>query len=86
MLPIRLSEAAVDDLFRRAAGDEYHLSVDLESQTVTDPAGLKPRLRGRTRSANIACCTAWDDIGLTLAHEDRITDYENRRGMAPVSG
>ena len=41
MLPIMLPEADVDELFRRAAAREYHLTIDLESQTMTDSAGLK---------------------------------------------
>src|SRR6186713_854778 len=42
MLPIRLSEAQVDDLFQRAAAHKgYKLTVDLTSQTITDEHGLK---------------------------------------------
>ena len=44
MLPIRLDEPAVAELFRRAtaaaaAGHPYRLSVDLPGQTVTDDTG-----------------------------------------------
>src|ERR1700677_3822936 len=34
MLPITLSEADVDELFRRAASGQYRLTIDLESQTL----------------------------------------------------
>jgi 3-isopropylmalate/(R)-2-methylmalate dehydratase small subunit len=85
MLPITLSETDVDELFRRAAGGQYHLSVDLEAQTLSDAAGLK--LSFDVDPARKHCLLhGLDDIGLTLAHEDRITAYENRRGLAPVSG
>jgi 3-isopropylmalate/(R)-2-methylmalate dehydratase small subunit len=84
MLPITLSEADVDELFRRAATGQYHVSVDLESQTLTDPAGLK--LPFDVDPARKHCLLhGLDDIGLTLAREDQITAYENRRGLAPIS-
>jgi 3-isopropylmalate/(R)-2-methylmalate dehydratase small subunit len=85
MLPIKLSEADVDELFRRAAGRDYHLSVDLESQTLTDSAGLK--LAFDVDPFRKHCLLhGLDDIGLTLAHEAKITAYENRRGLAPITG
>ena len=48
MLPIRLDEAAVDDLFARAAAHAgYRLTVDLETCRMTDDYGLALRFRGR---------------------------------------
>src|SRR5512146_2454559 len=42
LLPIRLDEAKVDDLFRRAAAHPgYKLAVDLESRTLRDEHGLE---------------------------------------------
>src|SRR5215472_2511079 len=42
ILPITLSEAEVQDLFRRTEQNEgYRLIVSLETQTVTDDSGLK---------------------------------------------
>src|SRR6187455_1041129 len=42
MLPIRLSEEQVDDLFQRtAAHKNYKLTVDLNTQTIADDHGLK---------------------------------------------
>jgi 3-isopropylmalate/(R)-2-methylmalate dehydratase small subunit len=84
MLPITLSEADVHELFRRAAAGQYRLSVDLPSQTLIDRAGLK--LSFDVDPFRKHCLLhGLDDIGLTLAHEDRITAYENRRGLAPIS-
>src|SRR4029079_13226274 len=41
MLPIRLDEQTVDELFRRAAGDQYRLTIDLENCSISDEQGLK---------------------------------------------
>ena len=60
MLPIRLDEAAVDDLFARAAAHPgYRLTVDLEARTIT--RRLRPgACRSRwTTSAGNACSAAW---------------------------
>jgi 3-isopropylmalate/(R)-2-methylmalate dehydratase small subunit len=79
MLPIRFDEAVVDDLFRRAARPGYRLHVDLESCTVTDDAGLK--LPFEVDSSRRHCLLhGLDDIGLTLAHEDKIAAFEAARG------
>ncbi|HEY1784948.1 MAG TPA: 3-isopropylmalate dehydratase small subunit [Pirellulales bacterium] len=85
MLPVTLSEADVDELFRRAAGDQYHLTVDLQAQTLSDTAGLN--IPFDVDPARKHCLLhGLDDIGLTLAHAGSITAYEKRRGLAPVSG
>jgi 3-isopropylmalate/(R)-2-methylmalate dehydratase small subunit len=84
MLPITLSAANVDELFRRAAAGQYHLSVDLAAQTLTDPAGLKLTFDVDPARKH-SLLHGLDDIGLTLAHEASITAFENRRGLAPVA-
>ncbi len=85
MLPIRLDEAVVDDLFRRAAAQPgYKLSVDLASQTITDAAGLK--LSFDVDGFRKHCLlNGLDDIGLTLQRADKITAYEQAHGMQPVA-
>jgi 3-isopropylmalate/(R)-2-methylmalate dehydratase small subunit len=82
MLPIHLSEAQVDDLFRRAAAHKgYKLTVDLESQTISDEHGLK--LPFDVDSFRRHCLlNGLDDIGLTLAHADKISAYEVAHGIA----
>ena len=51
------------------------LTVDLETQTVTDDAGL--RFEFSVDPFRRECLlNGWDDIGLTLRIADRITDYE----------
>jgi 3-isopropylmalate/(R)-2-methylmalate dehydratase small subunit len=76
LLPIRLDEAQVDDLFRRAAAHSgYKLSVDLESRTLGDEHGLE--LPFEVDDFRRHCLlNGLDDIGLTLAHADQIAAYE----------
>ena len=76
MLPIVLSEAQIDDLFQRAAAHPgYKLTVDLPSQTLADEFGLK--LSFQVDAFRKHCLLdGLDDIGLTLAHEEKITAYE----------
>jgi 3-isopropylmalate/(R)-2-methylmalate dehydratase small subunit len=79
MLPIVLPSSIVDGLFVEVRATEgYSLTVDLEAQTITTPSGrsisfeVDPFLRERLLNG-------WDQIGLTLRHEDAITAFENKR-------
>ena len=76
ILPITLPDDVMDGLFKEVEATEgYTLSVDLAAQTLTRPDGetidfeiesfLKERL-----------LNGWDQIGLTLSHEDKIAAYE----------
>lgn len=76
LLPIRLDEAAVDDLFRRAAEHPgYRLTVDLEQKRIGDEHGLSVPFEVDDFRRH-CLLNGLDDIGLTLAHEDKITAYE----------
>jgi 3-isopropylmalate/(R)-2-methylmalate dehydratase small subunit len=76
LLPVRLDEAQVDDLFRRCTACEgYRLTVDLESCTIEDHSGLRIKFDVDPARRH-SLLNGLDDIGLTLAHEDKITDYE----------
>ena len=90
MVPIRLDEADVDELFRRAtaaaaAGGQYSLRVDLQACTVSDDAGF-------TRSFAVdpfrrqCLLEGHDDIDLSLRHADKITAWEADRGLPALSG
>jgi 3-isopropylmalate/(R)-2-methylmalate dehydratase small subunit len=51
------------------------LTVDLETQTITDESGL--RFEFRVDPFRRECLlNGWDDIGLTLRIADRIAAYE----------
>jgi len=78
ILPVTLSEAQVDDLFRRTeAKVGYQLSVDLEEQTVRDASGLNLRFEVDPFRRDLLL-KGLDDIGLSLLHEKEIADYEQR--------
>jgi 3-isopropylmalate/(R)-2-methylmalate dehydratase small subunit len=81
LLPIRLDEAQVDDLFRRtAAHPGYQLTVDLNTCTIRDDYGLQ--LSFDVEPFRRHCLlNGLDDIGLTLQHADKISAYETAHAM-----
>ena len=82
MLPVRLDEAQIDDLFARAAAHPgYRLAVDLETCTVTDDYGLSLTFEVDESRRHILL-NGLDDIAMTLQHEDKILAYEQARGIA----
>ncbi len=76
ILPVTLSDVQIDEVFRRVAAKEgYRLTVNLETQTVTDDAGL--RFEFQVDPFRRQCLlNGWDDIGLTLRVADRIAAFE----------
>jgi 3-isopropylmalate/(R)-2-methylmalate dehydratase small subunit len=76
LLPVKLPEEQVDDLFRRAAQHPgYKLTIDLQSRTIRDEHGLE--LAFEVDEFRRHCLlNGLDDIGLTLEQEDKITAYE----------
>jgi len=90
MVPIRLDEADVAELFSRAAaaaakGQSYRLTVDLKACTVADDAGFQ-------RSFSVdpfrrqCLLEGLDDIGLSLRHVDEIGAWEAAHGLPAVTG
>ena len=84
MLPIRLDENTVDELFRRAARPGYRLTVDLEQRRISDDAGLNVPFE-LDEFRRHCLLNGLDDIGLTLAHVDKIAAFEAKRGMPAVA-
>jgi 3-isopropylmalate/(R)-2-methylmalate dehydratase small subunit len=81
MLPIRLDQARLDDLFARAATHPgYHLTVDLEDCTITDKYGLRLSFQ-IDEFRRHALLNGLDDIDLTLRQEEKIAAYEKARGI-----
>ncbi len=82
MLPIVLSEEQVDDLFQRAAANPgYELTADLENCTLSDNFGLEVKFEVEPFRRQ-CLLEGLDDIGMTLAHEDKIAAYEQAHGIA----
>ena len=79
MLPIRLPSATIARLFDEVrARDGYELTISLIDQQIVTPDGrvisfeIDPFLKERL-------LRGWDQIGLTLRHEDKIAAYEQRQ-------
>ena len=90
MLPIRLSEEDVAELFRRAsaaaaAGGQYRLHVDLREGIVADDAGFS-RSFAVDPFRRQCLLEGLDDIGLTLRHVDRISAWEAAHGLPTAAG
>lgn len=76
MIPVRLTEAEVDEIFQFVEANEgAEITVDLEAMKVT--------ANGQVYSFEIdefrrhCLLNGLDNIGLTLQHEDKISDYES---------
>lgn len=91
LLPVTLPQAQVDELFRRTERAKgYRLTVDLETQTITDETGLK--IAFQIDPFRRECLLkGLDDIGLTLRFTDKIAAYEKENNPSatmyePVDG
>lgn len=80
ILPIRLPEATVRELMQKAAyGNNARFTIDLPSQTITDPDG--ETIQFDIDPFQKKCLMeGLDDIALSLRREDRITAFEQARG------
>ncbi|MEF3301728.1 3-isopropylmalate dehydratase small subunit [Paenibacillus sp. GYB003] len=79
ILPIKLSEEQVEELFRRTAANEgYKLTVDLENKMIADDKGLTISFDLDEHRRQFLLL-GLDDIGLTLQHEDLISAYEAKQ-------
>ena len=80
LLPVRLAEAEIAELFRRAdaAPEGYELTVDLERQRVTDGAGFEATFAIDPYGREMLL-RGLDEIGRTLLEEPMITAFERGR-------
>jgi 3-isopropylmalate/(R)-2-methylmalate dehydratase small subunit len=84
ILPIKLPQAEVDKLMDDAErGANARISVDLEAQEIRGPDG--GCIRFEIDPFRKQCLlNGWDDIGLTMRSEDKISAFEARhRAEAP---
>ncbi|WP_018133153.1 3-isopropylmalate dehydratase small subunit [Effusibacillus pohliae] len=78
ILPIRLPQSQVDELFARTAAHEgYRLTIDLEHQKITDERGFSAGFEVDPYRRELLL-KGLDDIGITLQYEDKIRAYEER--------
>ena len=79
ILPVTLSEEQVEELFQLVqASPGYQLTVDLESQSISDDSGLEYSFEVDPFRRN-CLLKGLDDIGLTLGHEEKIQAYEEKQ-------
>jgi 3-isopropylmalate/(R)-2-methylmalate dehydratase small subunit len=80
LLPVRLAEPQVTELFRRAeaARDGYELTIDLEAQRITDRSGFDAAFAIEPYRREMLL-RGLDEIGQTLLEEPRIAAFERRR-------
>jgi len=81
LLPIKLSESQVDDLFQLASKKKpMTLTIDLENKLITDNADISIPFEIDDFRRN-CLLQGLDDIALTLQHESDIAEYEKRHGI-----
>jgi 3-isopropylmalate/(R)-2-methylmalate dehydratase small subunit len=82
MLPIKLNEEQVEDLFQRAAKHKgYELTADLNTCTLSDAHGFSAKIEVEPFRRH-CLLNGLDDIGLTLEHEAKITAYEKAHAVS----
>jgi 3-isopropylmalate/(R)-2-methylmalate dehydratase small subunit len=82
LLPIRLADAQVDELFKAVtANADYKLTIDLEQQTISAPDGKVYSFEVEAFRKH-CLLNGLDDIGLTLQHVDEIKTFEAKRRAA----
>lgn len=84
LLPIILDENTVALLVEKCQNQEgYQLTIDLENQTVTDSAGFSANFEV-DEFRRFCLLNGLDDIGLTLQHENKISEFETHRPIWQV--
>jgi 3-isopropylmalate/(R)-2-methylmalate dehydratase small subunit len=78
ILPAILSDAEVDELFKRTEKEEgYSLSIDLPNQAISDKHGLVYKFEIAPARKEVLL-KGLDDIGTSLVHVDAIDAYEKK--------
>ena len=81
LLPIIVPGEMIEELFAEVRANEgYRLTIDLPAQEIVKPDQSK--IFFDINSFKKECLlNGWDAIGLTLRHEDKITEYEKKRSI-----
>ncbi len=79
LLPIVLDEENVAELVKKSKTiNDYNLTVDLDTQTVSDEFGFSSGFEVE-EFRKFCLINGLDDIGLTLQNEAKITEFEKSR-------
>nr|WP_314900349.1 3-isopropylmalate dehydratase small subunit [uncultured Deefgea sp.] len=81
LLPIVQPAAVIDQLFEEAKTEGYRLKIDLEAQTIITPSGQVFPFEV-TEHRKHCLLNGLDEIGLTLAHSDKIKAFETKHQAA----
>ncbi|WP_058306939.1 3-isopropylmalate dehydratase small subunit [Gracilibacillus massiliensis] len=79
ILPVKLTEEQVQTLIKNAEADQYNLTVDLEEKKVYDNQGFEASFDLDAYKREMLL-NGWDEIAVTLTHEEKITQFEKARG------
>ncbi len=83
ILPVQLSETEIETLFNRVRETSgYTLRVDLEQEKITSDDGLCFEVKV-TPFQRTCLLKGLDDISLTVAHEDKIKEFEANQMRVP---
>ena len=79
LLPIVLAGDVIERLFKEVRAQEgYQLTIDLPAQQIVKPDGSK--IPFDVNPFKKECLiNGWDQIGLTLRHEDKVAAFEKSR-------
>ncbi len=75
ILPVKLTDEEVQTLIKNAEGDQYHLTIDLESKKVYDNKGFEASFELDDYKREMLL-NGWDEIAVTLTHADKISEFE----------
>ncbi|MGN7399861.1 3-isopropylmalate dehydratase small subunit [Cytobacillus praedii] len=75
MLPVKLQAEEVAYLLEKATNQPYHLTIDLEKETVTDNNGFLASFPITTYWKRMLL-NGWDEIEITLQLEGEIAQFE----------
>ncbi|MBM5570347.1 MULTISPECIES: 3-isopropylmalate dehydratase small subunit [Deefgea] len=81
LLPIVQPAAVIDQLFEEAKTEGYRLNINLPAQTITTPSGQVFPFE-ITEHRKHCLLNGLDEIGLTLAHSDKIKAFEAKHQAA----
>ncbi|SDJ17706.1 3-isopropylmalate dehydratase small subunit [Salimicrobium halophilum] len=78
ILPVPLAEEEVQQIIEHAEKEQYHITVDLESQEVYAEDGWSASFEISEYHKNMLL-NGWDEISVTLTYEDAITAFEQNK-------